>query len=71
LIFSHIYAKKEVKMSQTLVNLDDLDCYLFYVQHLLENKDEKIGKEVIAQVKSFGDMFYEIAKDLKEEKKKR
>jgi len=58
-------------MSQTLVNLDDLDCYLFYVQHLLENKDEKIGKEVIAQVKSFGDMFYEIAKDLKEEKKKR
>ncbi len=58
-------------MSQTLVNLDDLDCYLFYVQDLLENKDEKIGKEVIAQVKSFGDMFYEIAKDLKKEKKKR
>lgn len=58
-------------MSQTLVNLDDLDCYLFYVQNLLENKDEKIGKEVIAQVKSFGDMFYEIAKDLKKEKKKR
>ena len=58
-------------MSQTLVNLDDLDCYLFYVQDLLENKDEKIGKEVIAQVKSCGDMFYEIAKDLKKEKKKR
>lgn len=58
-------------MSQTLVDLDDLDCYLFYVQNLLENKNEKIGKEVIAQVKSFGDMFYEIAKDLKKEKKKR
>lgn len=58
-------------MSQTLVNLDDLDCYLFYVQDLLENKDEKIEKEVIEQVKSFGDMFYEIAKDLKKEKKKR
>ena len=58
-------------MSQTLVDLDDLDCYLFYVQDLLENKNEKIGKEVIAQVKSFGDMFYEIAKDLEKEKKKR
>ncbi len=58
-------------MSQTLVNLDDLDCYLFYVQNLLENKEEEIGEEVIAQVKSFGDMFYEIAKDLKKEKKKR
>lgn len=43
--------KKELKMSQTLVDLDDLDCYLFYVQDLLENKNEKIGKEVIAQVK--------------------
>jgi hypothetical protein len=58
-------------MSQTLVDLDDLDCYLFYVQDLLENKNEEIGKEVIAQVKSLGDRFYEIAKDLKEEKKKR
>ena len=58
-------------MSQTLVDLDDLDCYLFYVQDLLENKNEKIGKEVIEQVKSFGDMFYKIAEDLEKEKKKR
>lgn len=54
-----------------LHDLEDVDCYLFYVQDLLENKEELIGDEVINQVKSFGDSFYEIAKKLKDEQSKR
>ena len=54
-----------------LHDLEDVDCYLFYVQDLLKNKEEIIGDEVINQVKSFGDSFYEIAKKLKDEQSKR
>lgn len=54
-----------------LHDLEDIDCYLFYVQDLLGNKEEIIGDEVIAQIKTFGDSFYEIAKKLEDEQSKR
>jgi len=58
-------------MAQSLIDVDDIDCYLYYVEDLLDNKEEIIGEEVMQQVMWFGDRFYDIAMLLKQEKEKR